>query len=91
MRTAVATDRGAIALNGQRLATPYVFSAVGAPDTLERALTRKGGLISYLQNTYPEGKIDVVKQDTVSAAPSGQPGPLPARPARPEDRIAVQL
>ena len=70
VRTAVATDRGAIALNGQRLAAPYVFSAVGAPDTLERALTRKGGLISYLQNTYPEGRIEVVKQATLSLPPA---------------------
>ena len=61
-------------LNGQRLTTPYVFTAVGAPDTLERALTRKGGLISYLQNTYPEGKIEVVKQVTVSLPPASAPG-----------------
>jgi uncharacterized protein YlxW (UPF0749 family) len=73
VRTAVATDRGAIALSGQRLAAPYVFSAVGAPDTLERALTRKGGLISYLQNTYPEGRIEVVKQTTVSLPPATSP------------------
>ena len=73
VRTAVAADRGAIALNGQRLAPPYVFTAVGAPDTLERALTRKGGLISYLQNTYPEGKIEVAKQQRVSLPPASSP------------------
>jgi uncharacterized protein YlxW (UPF0749 family) len=76
VRTAVATDHGAIALNGQRLAAPYVFSAVGAPDTLERALTRKGGLISYLQNTYPDGQIDVVKQGTVSLPPATDQRPF---------------
>jgi uncharacterized protein YlxW (UPF0749 family) len=74
VRTAVATDRGAIALNGQRLVAPYVFNAVGAPDTLERALTRKGGLISYLQNTYPEGKFEVAKQGRVSLPPATDPG-----------------
>ena len=73
VRTAVASEGGAIAVNGQRLAAPYVFSAVGAPDTLERALTRKGGLISYLQNTYPDGKIDVVKQATLSLPPATSP------------------
>jgi uncharacterized protein YlxW (UPF0749 family) len=73
VRTAVSSERGAIALNGQRLTAPYVFGAVGAPDTLERALTRKGGLISYLQNTYPEGTIEVVKQRTVSLPPALNP------------------
>jgi uncharacterized protein YlxW (UPF0749 family) len=73
VRTAVASDRGAITLNGERLTAPYVFSAIGAPDTLERALTRKGGLISYLQNTYPEGKIDVVKQRAVLLPQAGSP------------------
>jgi uncharacterized protein YlxW (UPF0749 family) len=60
-RSAVTTDRGAIVLDGRRLIAPYVFAAVGAPETLERALTRKGGLVSYIQTTYPEAKINVEK------------------------------
>jgi uncharacterized protein YlxW (UPF0749 family) len=58
-RSAIRSDRGAVVLNGRRVVTPYVFEVVGSPDILERALTRKGGLVSYLQNTYPEGQIDV--------------------------------
>lgn len=72
VRSAVASDRAAITLSGQRLTQPYVFAAVGTPDTLERALTRKGGLVSYLQNTYPEGKIEVLKQRQV-ALPAADP------------------
>jgi uncharacterized protein YlxW (UPF0749 family) len=66
VRSAISSDRTAITLSGQRLQQPYVFTAIGVPDTLERALTRKGGLVSYLQNTYPEGKIEVVKQRQIT-------------------------
>lgn len=65
-RSAVTTDRGAIVLDGRRLIGPYVFSAVGAPETLERALTRKGGLLSYLQTTYPEAKVNVEKHERLT-------------------------
>lgn len=61
-RTAVTAERGAMLLGGRRLERPYVFEAIGPSDTLERALTRKGGLVSYLQNTYPEGEIVVRKR-----------------------------
>lgn len=67
-RSAVRSDRGAVVLNGRRVAMPYVFEVVGSPDILERALTRKGGLVSYLQNTYPEGQIDVRRADRLVLA-----------------------
>lgn len=75
-RTAVTTDRGAVVVDGRRLVAPYVFSAVGAPETLERALTRKGGLVTYVQTTYPEGKIRVEKVEKLSLpiAPSAAAG-----------------
>jgi uncharacterized protein YlxW (UPF0749 family) len=67
-RAAVRSDRGSVVLNGRRVAMPYVFEVVGSPEILERALTRKGGLVSYLQNTYPEGQIDVRRADRLELA-----------------------
>jgi uncharacterized protein YlxW (UPF0749 family) len=65
-RSAITEQRGAVILDGRQLTAPFVFDAVGAPDVLERALSRKGGLVSYLQTTYPEGKIDVAKRDKLA-------------------------
>jgi uncharacterized protein YlxW (UPF0749 family) len=69
-RSAVRSDRGSVVLNGRRVAMPYVFEVVGSPEILERALTRKGGLVSYLQNTYPEGQIDVRRAERLELAPA---------------------
>jgi uncharacterized protein YlxW (UPF0749 family) len=69
-RSAVRSDRGAVVLNGRRVAMPYVFEVVGSPEILERALTRKGGLVSYLQNTYPEGGIDVRRSERLELPPA---------------------
>jgi uncharacterized protein YlxW (UPF0749 family) len=87
-RSAVTTDRGAVVVDGQRLIAPYVFSAVGAPDTLERALTRKGGLVSYLQTTYPEGKIGVAKADKLTL-PVAASAAAPFKLALPETKPAT--
>jgi uncharacterized protein YlxW (UPF0749 family) len=65
-RSAVRSQHGTIVLDNQELMAPYVFTAIGAPEILERALTRKGGLVSYLQTTYPEGRIDVAKSSRLS-------------------------
>jgi uncharacterized protein YlxW (UPF0749 family) len=63
VRSAVTSDRGQVVLNGRRVVAPYVFAVIGSPDILERAITRKGGLLNYLQNTYPDGQIDVRKAE----------------------------
>jgi uncharacterized protein YlxW (UPF0749 family) len=52
-----------IRLEGKRLTPPYRLQAIGYPDTLERALARKGGLVALLQYTYPDTTITVVKRD----------------------------
>ena len=87
-RSAVTQDRGAVVVDGQRLIAPYVFSAVGAPDTLERALTRKGGLVTYLQTTYPEGKIDVAKAEKLTLPVTTTAGPFKLAAAVPETKPA---
>ncbi len=62
VRSSVRADRGGVAVNNVRLDSPYVFQAIGAPEILDRALTRKGGLLSYLSNTYPNAAITVEKR-----------------------------
>jgi uncharacterized protein YlxW (UPF0749 family) len=62
LRSSVRPYMGGIALGNIHLDAPYVFQAIGSPDILERALTRKGGLVSYLSNTYPDANISVQKK-----------------------------
>jgi len=62
-RSALRSDRGQVVLNDRRVVAPYVFDVIGSPEILERAITRKGGLLSYLQNTYPDGQIDIRKAE----------------------------
>jgi uncharacterized protein YlxW (UPF0749 family) len=61
-RSAVTTDRGKVVVDGVILDAPYVFQAIGGSDTLDRALGRKGGMVSYLQNTYPDADITLTKR-----------------------------
>jgi uncharacterized protein YlxW (UPF0749 family) len=44
---------GSITIDGQPLARPYLFQAIGDADTIETALLRPGGLISLFRRTYP--------------------------------------
>jgi len=83
-RTAVTQDHGAVVVDGRRLAPPFVFEAIGAPDTLDRAMTRKGGLISYLQTTYPEGQFSVEKNERLALAAA--PAPPSFQVAQPDKR-----
>ena len=51
---------GGIVINGDRIVSaPFVFQAVGQADALERALNRQGGLVAWLQGTYPGARITV--------------------------------
>lgn len=51
---------GGIVLNGDRVVkAPFVFQAIGQADALERALNRQGGLVAWLQGTYPGARITV--------------------------------
>jgi uncharacterized protein YlxW (UPF0749 family) len=62
-RSALRSDRGQVVLNDRRVVPPYVFDVIGSPEILERAITRKGGLLSYLQNTYPDGEIELSRRE----------------------------
>ena len=73
-RTAIVAERNGVAVNGHRISSPFTFNAIGDSDTIERALVRKGGLVGYIQNTYPDAAINVRKlvKLTVPAASSIQ-------------------
>jgi uncharacterized protein YlxW (UPF0749 family) len=65
-RTAFSGDTRQILVNRRPLRPPYVLRAIGHPDTLERALLRKGGLVVYLESTYEGLRVHVAKQDKIT-------------------------
>ena len=54
--SAVTTYEGSVVVNGMRLEAPFAFQAIGNSDTLDRALGRKGGMVSYLADHVPRGR-----------------------------------
>lgn len=46
-----------VTINGTPLDSPLTIRAIGAADVLERALARKGGMVSYLRTSYPRARI----------------------------------
>jgi uncharacterized protein YlxW (UPF0749 family) len=63
VRSVVARDGNELVLDGVRLAAPYSLEAIAQPDTIEKALLRRGGLVSLLEYAYPGLKITVSKSD----------------------------
>lgn len=66
VKTAIYADGPALYVDGDQIGPPYVLLAIGQPDTLEKALLRKGGLVTYLQNTYPDATISVMKRANIA-------------------------
>lgn len=54
-------DQGWLTVDGVRVASPYVFQAIGHGETLERALLRKGGLIAVLEHSYDDLQIEITR------------------------------
>ncbi len=65
VRSVVAREGTDLALGGNRLLPPYRLQAIGQPDTIEKALLRRGGLVSLLEYAYPGLKIVVMKADSL--------------------------
>lgn len=72
-QSAVIGEQDALSINGEALGAPYVFQVVGHPDTIERALVRKGGVLAIMQNAYPDALFVVAKQEKI-ALPAYKPG-----------------
>lgn len=62
-RSVIVGGDGQIELESEVLRPPYVLRAIGLPESLERALDRKGGLLSLLRYTYPEAAITLSRQE----------------------------
>lgn len=57
--TAIGGTPDVLLVNGRPVAVPLVIRATGSPDVLDRAMSRKGGMVSYLQTAYPAGHITI--------------------------------
>lgn len=59
-------NTSSVIINGATVESPYVFQAIGSTETLDRAIGRKGGMLSYLQNTYPDIEITLSKETSLT-------------------------
>lgn len=66
VRSVVMGRDGRIYLEGDRISPPYILQVIGHPETLERAFTRKGGLLALFQFVYPGISITVTRQDSLT-------------------------
>jgi uncharacterized protein YlxW (UPF0749 family) len=66
-------------VEGQEIAAPMRFVAIGTPSTLETALNRKGGVVSLLRNYYPHLTFEVGSRERIT---------VPAQPTSPGQRLA---
>jgi uncharacterized protein YlxW (UPF0749 family) len=66
VRSVVAREGTDLSLDGNRLLPPYRLQAIGQPETIEKALLRRGGLVSLLEFAYPGLKITVTKTDSLT-------------------------
>lgn len=58
-----------VLLDGVEIRPPYVFSAIGHSETLQRALERKGGLLAIVETSYPGSIITLEKRDKTEMPP----------------------
>ncbi len=52
-------DQGWLTVDGVRIASPYVFQAIGNEETMEAALMRSGGLIAVLEHSYNDLQVTI--------------------------------
>lgn len=56
-------DQGWLTVDGVRIASPYVFQAIGDGETIEAALMRSGGLIAVLEHSYNDLQVTINRSD----------------------------
>ena len=64
--TSIGGTNDVLLVNGKQATVPLVIRATGSPDVLDRALSRKGGMVSYLQTAYPNGHITLEQATRLS-------------------------
>ncbi|TAK37131.1 MAG: DUF881 domain-containing protein [Chloroflexota bacterium] len=62
-RSSVSGGGANMLIDNQPISAPFVLRALGDPETIERALERKGGLVSLLRVNYPGLTVRVTKYD----------------------------
>ena len=67
LNSVVVADRAGLTLHGTAVVPPYRFIAIGEPDTLARAVDRKGGLVPALLANHPGLEMDVQKRGDLVA------------------------
>ncbi len=90
-------ERVFVLMNGERLLTPIVITAIGDPDTLEKGLTFTGGIVDNLSTLY--GIHPIVRQEqevivpaaSLNANPAYMRLPEPVSPAEPLTNINDDL
>ncbi len=58
-----ADDEGWLTIDGKRIASPYIFQAIGNGETLETALIRSGGLVAMLEHSYEGLQVHIRRYD----------------------------
>lgn len=61
--TSVGGSTGHVTVNGVAITPPVVFDAIGAAPVLNRAIGRKGGMLSYLRTTYPRARVVLAEHE----------------------------
>jgi uncharacterized protein YlxW (UPF0749 family) len=59
---------GSLAVDNVTIRRPYVFAAIGDPNTLETALLRPGGLLTVFSNSREGLVVHVLRQDRLTVA-----------------------
>lgn len=67
VNSVISLERSGAVLDGEPLIPPYQFAAIGDPETLARAVDRKGGLVPALLANHPELEMDLQKRDRLVA------------------------
>lgn len=67
VNSVITVDRRGLALSGVPLTAPYRFGAIGDPDTLARAVDRKGGLVPALLANHPGLEMDMQTSEKIVA------------------------
>lgn len=76
--TAIGGRPGRLRVNESEIQSPIRIAAVGAPEVLDRALARKGGMLSYLRTSYPQATF-TLRQEAYLSLPA-YTDPFPIRP-----------